>query len=72
MTSTQPPTAATCAALPKVVADVAQTVTLMSNLSKAKDIPDRLEIDGLQEVVTDANVRIVSVQTILKALGCTV
>ncbi|KAK4443992.1 hypothetical protein QBC34DRAFT_475933 [Podospora aff. communis PSN243] len=68
----KPPTAATCAALPKVIADVAQTVTLMSNLANAKDLPDRLEIDGLQEVTDDASVRIVSVQTTLKALGCTV
>jgi hypothetical protein len=68
----KPPSAATCAALTKVTADVAQTVTLMSNLAKTGDVPARLEIDALQESVTDASVRIVSIQTTLKALGCTV
>ncbi|KAK0642972.1 hypothetical protein B0T16DRAFT_459166 [Cercophora newfieldiana] len=66
-TDVKPPSAATCSALTKVAADVARAVTLMDSLAKAKDTPDRLEIVPLQEAVTDATTRLVTVTT---ALGC--
>jgi len=66
----QPPSTATCSALTKVTADVAQTVTLMDKLAKSKGVPDRLEIGALQESVDDAKARIVTVKSGLQTLGC--
>lgn len=60
-----------CQALARVSADVAQTVSLMDRLTRARGLPAQLYIDPLQEAVDDAKVKIGVVQAALKVdAGC--
>lgn len=64
-------TSPACTVLTKVSADVAQTVSLMSRLTKARGLPTQLYMDPLQEAVEDAKVKIGAVETALKeSHGC--
>ncbi|KAK3390065.1 hypothetical protein B0H63DRAFT_519300 [Podospora didyma] len=61
----------TCNALTQVSADVAQTAALMTKLARAKDLPQRIYMEPLQEAADDAASKIAAVQDTLMATdGC--